>query len=58
MPPRSGTVAAHRFEPAPRGTTGTRRAVASRSTAATCSVSAGHTTASGRARKTGVASRA
>ncbi len=58
IPPCSGTVPAHRLEPAPRGTTGTREAVARRRTAATCSVFAGNTTASGGAENSGVASRA
>ena len=58
IPPRSATVAAHRFEPAPRGTTGTRRAVASLRIAATSSAVRGQTTPSGTARNAGVASRA
>ena len=47
MPPESATVPAHRLEPAPRGTTGTRASVAKRRTADTSAVDPGNTTRSG-----------
>ena len=47
MPPACGTVAAARFVPEPRGTTGIPRSAASRTTAATSAAFPGKTTASG-----------
>lgn len=58
MPPHSGTVAAHRLVPAPRGTTGTRRSLARRRMPATSSVQPGKITRSGSVENSGVASRA
>ncbi|PXY28634.1 hypothetical protein BA062_22505 [Prauserella flavalba] len=58
IPPRSATVAAQRFDPAPRGITGTPRAVASVRISETSRVLPGNTTASGVPLNSGVASRA
>ncbi len=56
MPPACGTVAAARFVPEPRGITGMRRSAARPTTAATSTVLAGKTIASGTPRCSGVAS--